>query len=145
MHRCFFIAPLSALALSGCMNQPATRVQAKPTVSQAAPARAEVVSLVGTWATVIADEPEQTVRVELGADEHWGIWPSARPDYIDAKKPSQAGTWFVRNHKVFFLVEQSESDKVIPGMAFAFDIKSVSSDEAVVLWGTHEVRCHRIR
>jgi len=40
---------------------------------------------------------------------------------------------FARKGKVFLLVEQSESDKIIPGMAFAFDIKSVSPESAVVL------------
>ena len=45
----------------------------------------------------------------------------------------------------FPLVEQSESDKIIPGMAFAFDIKSVSPERAVVLWGGQEISCSRIR
>jgi hypothetical protein len=81
----------------------------------------------------------------LGADEHWSLWAPGRPEYTDPKKPSQAGTWFVRNGKVFLLVEQSESDKMMPGMAFAFDIKSVCSDGAVVLWGGREVRCRKIR
>ncbi len=136
---------LGALALSGCKHHPATRAEPKPPVSQVAPAQTETASLVGTWATAIPDEPEQMARVELGADEHWSLWPPRRPEYTDPKKPSQAGTWFVRNGKVFLLVEQSESDKIIPGMAFALDIKSVSSDRAVVLWGGREMRCRRIR
>jgi hypothetical protein len=91
------------------------------------------------------DKPEQVALVELKKDEHWGLWPPGRPEYVDSKKPSQSGTWFVRNGKVFLLVEQSESDKIIPGMAFAFDIKSVSSDRAVVLWGGQEMRFRKIR
>jgi hypothetical protein len=46
---------------------------------------------------------------------------------------------------VFLLVEQSESDKIIPGMAFAFDIKSVSAERAVVLWSGQEMRFRKIR
>ncbi len=145
MCRYFFIAPLAALVLSGCVHQPATNVEPKPTVSQVAPDQTEAASLVGTWATGIPDEPEQTARIELGADEHWSLWPARRNEYVDASKPSQAGTWFVRKGKVFLLVEQSESDKIIPGMAFAFGLRSVSSDRAVVLWGGGEVICRKIR
>jgi len=114
-------------------------------IAQAAAIREETASLIGTWATAIPDEPEQTTQVVLGADEHWTFWPTGPRENTDPKKPNQAGTWFVRNGKVFLLVEQSESDKVLPGMAFAFDIKSVSPDRAVVLWGGREVRCRRIR
>jgi hypothetical protein len=138
-------ALLAALALNGCAHQPATKGEPKPTVSQVAPLQTEAASLIGTWATAIPDEPEQTAQVVLGADDHWTFWPPGRPEYTDPKKPNQAGTWFVRNGKVFLLVVQSESDKIIPGMAFAFDIKSVSSDRAIVLWGGREVRCRRIR
>ena len=145
MCRYSSIAVVAALALSGCAHQPVTKAEPKPTVSQVAAVQAEAASLIGTWATAIPDEPEQTAQVVLGADEHWTFWPAGRPDYADPKKPNQAGTWFVRNGKVFLLVEQSESDKILPGMAFAFDIKSVSSDRAVVLWGGREVRCRRIR
>jgi hypothetical protein len=143
MRRYFFIAPLAALALNGCVHQPTPKVE--PAVSQVAPGQSEAASLVGTWATGIPDEPEQTARIQLGADEHWSLWSSRRNEYTDASKPSKAGTWFVRKGKVFLLVEQSESDKIIPGMAFAFDIKSVSSDRAVVLWGGREITCSRNR
>jgi hypothetical protein len=139
------IVLLAALALSGCAHRPATKAEPKISVSQLTPGQTETASLVGTWTTALPDEPEQTARVELGADEHWSLWPPGRPEYVDPKKPSQAGTWFIRNGKVFFLVEQSESDKIIPGMAFAFDIKSVSSDRAVVFWGGREMRCCKIR
>jgi hypothetical protein len=134
---------LFALALSGCL-QPAAKVEPKPMPAQSAPAQTEVGSLVGAWQTMTPDEPQQTARVELRADEHWSFWPLSRPQYVDAKKPSQSGTWFVRKGKVFLLVEESESDKIIPGMAFAFDIKSVSGDAAAVLWGGLEVHCRRI-
>lgn len=127
------------------MHHSATRAEPHPAISQSASSQTEAASLVGTWATGIPDEPKQTARIELGADEHWSLWPSRRNEYIDASKPSQAGTWFVRKGKVFLLVEQSESDKIIPGMAFAFDIKSVSSDRAVVLWGGREISCSRNR
>lgn len=127
------------------MDRPATKVEPKPTTSLVAPVQTEAAVLVGAWATGIPDEPEQTERIELGADEHWSLWPSRHHEYIDANKPSEAGTWFVRKGKVFLLVEQSESDKIIPGMAFAFDIKSVSSDKAIVLWGGREVSCRKIR
>jgi hypothetical protein len=145
MRRYFFIAPLAALALSGCVHQPASKVEPKPTTSQVALGQAEAASLVGTWAIGIPDEAEQTARIELGVDEHWSLWPSRRNEYVDASKPSQAGTWFVRKGKVFLLVEQCESDKIIPGMAFAFDIKSVSSDRAVVLFAGREISCSRSR
>jgi hypothetical protein len=145
MCRYFFILLLTSLALGGCMHQPTTAPEPTPTASQLAPGQTEAASLVGTWATGIPDEPEQTARIELGADEQWSLWPSRRNEYVDAKKPSQAGTWFARKGKVFLLVEQSESDKIIPGMAFAFDIKSVSPERAVVLWGGREISCRRIR
>ena len=145
MRRHFAIFSLAAIALSGCVQHSTTRAEAKPALSQVVRAQTEAASLVGTWATAIPDEPGQTARVELGADEHWSLWPRRRPAYVEPKKPSQAGTWFVRNGKVFLLVEQSESDKIIPGMAFAFDVKSVSSERAVVLWGGREMRCQRLR
>lgn len=145
MCRNFFITLLPALALSGCVHEPAIKVEPKPTVSQAPPSESEGTSLIGTWATGIPDEPDQRARIVLGVDEHWSLWPSKRNEYVDANKPTQAGTWFVRKGKVFLLVEYSESDKIIPGMAFAFDIRSVSSDRAVVLWGGREISSSRIR
>lgn len=145
MCRYSSIAVLAALALSGCAHQPATKGEPKPTVSQVAPVQTQAALLIGTWATAIPDEPEQTAQIVLGADERWSLWPPSRPAYTDPKKPSQAGTWFVRKGKVFLLVDESESDKIIPGMAFAFDIKTVSSDRAIVLWEGREVRCRRIR
>lgn len=123
-------------------GQLARKAEPKPTAPQVATPQTEAASLVGIWATAISDQPQQTAWVELGADEHWSAWPSGRPD---PKKPTQAGTWFMRKGQVFLLVEQTESDKIIAGMAFALDIKSVSSDRAVVLWQGREMRFRRVR
>jgi hypothetical protein len=131
--------------LSSCVHEPAEKARPTPATSHEAPAQTDAASLVGNWATAIPDEPNQVALVELKEDEHWSLWSSGRPEYGDLKKPTQAGSWFLRNGKLFLLVEQSESDKIIPGMAFAFDIKSVSSDRAVVLWGGQEMRFRKIR
>jgi hypothetical protein len=145
MCRYLAIAIFAPLALSGCVHQRGAREEPKPTVSQEASVETETAALVGTWGTALPDEPDQTAQIVLGTDERWSLWPASKPAYTGPKKPSQAGTWFVRKGKVFLLVDESESDKIIPGMTFAFDIKTVSSDTAVVLWGGREVRCRRIR
>ena len=136
---------LTVLALSGCAHRAATKSAPNGSIAQTTPAQRESVSLEGTWEASIPDEPKQMARVKLEADEQWSLWPPGRPEYVDPNKPSQAGTWFVRNGKVFLLVEQSESDRIMPGMAFAFHIKSVSPDRAVVLWGGKEISCNRVR
>ena|SRR6266550_2116809 len=146
MRVCSVMLLFAALMLGGCMHEPAEKAERKPTTSQGSLGQVDV-ALVGTWATAVPDEPTQVAQVELKHDEQWSFWPppSQRPEYVDAKKPSQTGTWFVRKGTLFLRVEQSESDKIIPGMAFAFDIKSVSSDRAVVLWGGQEMRFRKVR
>src|SRR4051812_26544728 len=109
MCRYSSMALLAALALCGCAHQPIAKGEPKPTVSQVERVQTEAASLIGTWTTAIPDEPKKVAQVVLGADEHWTFWPSGGPEHADLKKPNQAGTWFVRNGKVFLLVEQSES------------------------------------
>ncbi len=147
MRICTLMLLFAVVALSSCVHQPAEKAEPKPTTSQGNQAETDPASLVGTWGTAIPDEPEEVAQVELKQDERWSFWPppSQRPEYVDAKQPSQSGTWFVRKGTVFLRIEQSESDKIIPGMAFAFDIKSVSSDRAVVLWAGREMRFRKIR
>jgi hypothetical protein len=144
MRLCASALLFALLAVSSCADRPQKKPEQVSGNSRTNLEETKSASLVGSWAISIADEPEQPAWVELKADEHWSFWPP-RQEYVAPKQPSQVGTWFVRHGKVFLLVEQSESDKIIPGMAFAFDIKSVSSDGAVVLWGGREMRCRRIR
>ena len=49
-----------------------------------------------------------------------------------------AGSWFVRKGILFLRIEQTkeEPERIGPGLAFTFDVKSVTQDEMVV----HQMR-----
>jgi len=89
------------------------------------------------------------MQIELVADGKWRCWsPSRQPDPA-ARVTIQSGSWFVRQ-KVFVLrIEKNDSgvSKIPPGMAYTFDVKSISPKTAIFIWpdGDRELKWTRVR
>jgi hypothetical protein len=100
-------------------------------------------AVVGLWRFSIPSEPQQmTIRIDGGTK--WAWW--AQPSQVSgAEPPTQSGTWFIRKGTLFLRVQQTQSDKIIPNMVFAFDLKSATSNAIVADWNSQEIKCERVR
>jgi hypothetical protein len=74
--------------------------------------------------------------MELGADGRWRCWSPSRQGDPAAKIIIQSGSWFVRQKLFVLRIEKNDNGvaKIPPGMAYTFDIKSISPEEAVFIW-----------
>ena len=129
---------LSALVLLvSCSSEPGTRRS-----TTAAPSGDTEGAVVGLWRLSLPYEP-QPINLKVGADEQWAWWTSARNGAT--AEPTQSGTWFIRKGTFYLRVKQTESDKILPNMVFAFDLKSVTTNEIVADWNGRELKCERVR
>ena len=98
--------------------------------------------LVGTWDFSFPDG-EPNVRIQLLTDAHWKLWKPGTKD----EPVIQRGTWFLHGKTLFLRIEESIRGHIPPGIAYSFDIESVSLDKARLVWldGKREVDWLRIR
>ncbi len=152
MRWCSLLLILVYVFHSGCTRKERPSESARQ--EQPLPDQLKAQSLVGTWSVSIPDGKEKmtNLTIELGSNERWTLWrPIAQPTTIPLRpvpesiKPAESGSWFVRKGTLFLRIEKSATDKVIPGMAAALDLKSVSSNKVSVMIGKDELSGERIR
>ena len=98
----------------------------------------------GSWDLSFPDGL-QNVRIEMQQSGRWRLWsPSGQPD---PTATIQAGTWFIRQKILFLRVEERTLGHWPLGLAYTFDVLSVSKDAALLTWldGKREVKWTRAR
>ena len=132
-----FIAALAVLGVCGCDERPVSSpnqpVAANKSASTPQPATDTTATMVGTW-----HSRESSTLLELAGDERWKWWDLREQSGRPSEPPMLAGSWFVRKGILFLRIEQTkeEPERIGPGLAFTFDVKSVTQDEMVV----HQMR-----
>jgi hypothetical protein len=86
--------------------------------------------MAGTWLFHFPGD-ETDLRIELAKDGHWKWWPPVEGS--PPAQPTQTGTWFVHQQVLVLRVETSESDKIPAGLAFTYEVRSVTA-QAIVLY-----------
>jgi hypothetical protein len=130
--RSYYFIGVIALLLQGC-GRP------QPSADQA-----NEKSMVGTWTFPFPDG-DPNIHVKLRANGHWDWWSHTSPKFPPGAL--QAGRWFIHDGTLFCRIEESRFRDFPPGMAFTFDLKSVSAETALLTWldGKREVKWTRVR
>ena|SRR6266404_9619291 len=88
-------------------------------------------SIVGTW-TFSFPDGDPNMHVAFNANAHWNWWSRTSPKLAESGA-LQTGKWFIHDGTLFCRIEESHFHDFPPGMAFSFDLKSVSADTALLI------------
>src|SRR5258706_147408 len=131
------IATLAVLGTCGCAerrasspNQPRT---ANPPTSPRGFPTNPAPAIAGPW-----HSREHSFLGDLANAGHWKGWDLGEQSGRPTDPPMLAGTWFVRNGILFLRIEETKEppERIGPGLAFTFDVKSVTPDALVL----HQMR-----
>jgi hypothetical protein len=118
-------------------------VTASATAPAIEPANHTAAEMVGTW-----HSREGSILLELASEEHWKWWDLSEQSGRPSEPPMLAGSWFVRNGILFLRIEQTKEpqERLGPGLAFTFDVRSVTPESMVLhqMRDEHEMKFRRI-
>lgn len=132
-----FIVALALLTVCGCaersVTSPSQPVTAKASAPAPPPATDATAAMVGTWHC-----REHGFLWDLADDGHWKWWDLSEQSGRPSDPPMLAGTWFVRNEILFLRIQETKepAERIGPGLAFTFDVKSVTADAMIL----HQMR-----
>ena len=142
---------IAGLLSSGCDIQPYRSATAPANASHSNTITDQnAMSLfVGTWDFSFPDGL-QNVRIEMQQSGHWKLWipfgqtpPSPK---IVSGAEIQTGSWFIHQRTLFLRIEETSQGHMPPGIAYTFDVSSVSTNAALLTWldGKREVKWTRV-
>jgi hypothetical protein len=121
------------VALSGCAGHHASTPSqslagSTPTTTAEPAATDHPVAMAGTWHC-----RENSIVIELAADGQWRWWESGQ-SRRPPEAPALTGSWFIRKAALYLRIEHTKEppERIGPGLAFTFDVKSVTP-EAMIL------------
>ena len=120
--RWFYTIPLIiVMASMGCAHSDSAT--GGSTVTQVTSA-INASAFVGTWLYQVVSVKDP-IRVKLSKSGHWEWRPPIEMAGL-SKQPTQAGRWSIAGDQLVLTVEQTESDKIMPGHKFSFTVLSVA-------------------
>jgi len=129
-----FAALVWILTIFSCVGQGASQPREPASFVQSTnlppPSDSDVPqAMAGTW-----HSRKDTILLDLASGGHWKWWDLREQSGRPSEPPALEGSWFVRKGVLFLVIEQTKQppERIGPGLAFALNVKSVTSDAMIL-------------
>lgn len=135
MHARLLIVVAATIGLLGCRQTEPVKTHAVQKAAMAASRGAAAPSVVaaflaGTWRWWPEPGSDECITIELSRDGRWR-WAPSQQDASAPPEP-QGGSWFVHEGTLVLRVEGGDTGQLPPGMAFTFNLKSLTAQQALM-------------